>query len=81
MSAAETIQDFNGLYAGALAQSLRDAGNTGAMPPWAETYWLGKQVAKCPLDLWIYQEIIFETKPQVLIETGTSGGGSAFAVS
>ncbi len=48
------------------------------MPPWAEVYWLGKQVVKCPMDLWVYQEIIFETQPEVLIETGTSGAGSAF---
>ncbi len=48
------------------------------MPPWTEVYWLGKQVVKCPMDLWVYQEIICETKPEVLIETGTSGGGSAF---
>lgn len=74
----ETIKAFHGLYSGGLAQSLRDAGDAGAMPPWAETYWLGKQVAKCPMDLWVYQEIIIETRPEVLIETGASGGGSAF---
>ena len=45
--------------------------------PWTETYWRGRGVAKCPLDLWIYQEIIFETKPDLLIETGTCIGGSA----
>jgi len=32
---------------------------------------------KCPLDLWIYQEIIFEVKPDVMIECGTANGGSA----
>ncbi len=69
---------FHALYSGGLAQSRRDAGDASAMPPWTETYWLGKQVVKCPMDLWVYQEIIFETQPEVLIETGTSGGGSAF---
>ena len=44
---------------------------------WSETYWLGKHVFKCPLDLWVYQEIIFETKPNLIIETGTFHGGSA----
>lgn len=48
------------------------------MPPWAETYWLGKQVVKCPMDLWVYQEIIVETRPDLIIETGTSGAGSAY---
>jgi cephalosporin hydroxylase len=41
------------------------------------TFWLDVPVAKCPLDLWIYQEIISETKPDVIIETGTAYGGSA----
>lgn len=44
---------------------------------WKETRWCGVNVAKCPLDLWQYQEIIHETKPDVIIETGTWRGGSA----
>lgn len=44
---------------------------------WGNTYWLGTPAQKCPLDLWIYQEIIYETKPEVIIETGTAHGGSA----
>lgn len=39
--------------------------------------WLGQVAQKCPLDLWIYQEIIFETIPDVIIECGTCEGGSA----
>jgi cephalosporin hydroxylase len=34
-------------------------------------------VWKSPLDLWIYEEIIYRTKPDVLIEAGTYKGGSA----
>lgn len=44
---------------------------------WMNTYWLGIPIQKLPLDLWIYQEIIFETKPDIIIETGTADGGSA----
>jgi cephalosporin hydroxylase len=44
---------------------------------WMNTYWLGTPVWKCPMDMWIYQEIIWETKPEVIIETGTARGGSA----
>jgi cephalosporin hydroxylase len=41
------------------------------------TYWLGTSVQKCPLDLWIYQELITELRPDVIVETGTRYGGSA----
>lgn len=44
---------------------------------WGNTSWLGIVTKKCPLDLWIYQEIIFEIKPDVIIECGTLKGGSA----
>ncbi len=79
-SSAQTIREFHALYSGGLAAERRAEGvaDIDAMPPWAETYWLGKQVVKCPMDLWVYQEILWECKPDVLIETGTSGSGSAY---
>lgn len=40
--------------------------------------WLDKPIQKNPCDLWAYQEIICDTKPDLLIETGTQTGGSAF---
>jgi cephalosporin hydroxylase len=43
---------------------------------WGNTFWLGIPTLKCPLDLWIYQEIIFEVKPDIIIECGTAHGGS-----
>jgi len=45
---------------------------------WLNTHWLGVPVRKLPLDLWIYQEIIYETKPDVIVEAGTLHGGSAY---
>lgn len=39
------------------------------------TYWLGVPTLKCPFDLWIYQEIIHEFKPDLVVETGTARGG------
>ena len=33
---------------------------------------------KCPLDMWVFQEIMYETRPDVIVETGTARGGSAF---
>lgn len=44
---------------------------------WKNMTYLGVPILKNPLDLWIYQEIISETKPDVIIETGTYEGGSA----
>jgi cephalosporin hydroxylase len=48
---------------------------------WQNTRWLGVPVIKCPFDLWVYQEILFELKPDVVIECGTSKGGSAYFLS
>ena len=39
--------------------------------------WFGYIVRKCPLDLWIYQELLVRTRPDLVIETGTLYGGSA----
>jgi cephalosporin hydroxylase len=44
---------------------------------WQETWWLGTRTLKCPLDLWMYQEIVYRTRPDVILETGTAHGGSA----
>lgn len=41
------------------------------------TFWMNVPCAKCPMDMWIYQEIIVEIKPDLIIETGTGLGGSA----
>lgn len=41
------------------------------------TSWLGVRTRKIPTDLWIFQEIIYETKPDLIIESGTKYGGSA----
>jgi cephalosporin hydroxylase len=39
-------------------------------------FWLGVQTIKFPFDCWIYQEIIFRTRPDLIIETGVYYGGS-----
>ncbi|HTF28280.1 MAG TPA: CmcI family methyltransferase [Flavitalea sp.] len=44
---------------------------------WDNTYWMGTKILKCPLDMWIYQEIFYELKPDLVIECGTNRGGSA----
>ena len=42
------------------------------------TRWLGIRVVKPPSDLWVYQEIIWETKPDIIIECGTFEGGCSY---
>jgi cephalosporin hydroxylase len=44
---------------------------------WYATKWLGVTAWKCPLDLWVYQEIVHELRPDLIVETGTAFGGSA----
>ncbi|MGD0552335.1 MAG: CmcI family methyltransferase [Sedimentisphaerales bacterium] len=39
-------------------------------------YWMGVRALKNPFDSWIYQEIIHEVKPDILIEIGSAEGGS-----
>lgn len=44
---------------------------------WCATRWMGIPVEKSPLDLWVYQELIADLKPTVILETGSWHGGSA----
>lgn len=65
----QVVNQFHDLY-------YRGAeGGSGNL--YMQTYWMGVLCQKCPLDLWIYQEIIFEQRPDLIIETGTHSGGSA----
>jgi cephalosporin hydroxylase len=61
------IESFHELY-----YSEAELGGT-----WKNTYWLGTPTEKCPLDLWVYQEILHEVRPDIVVETGTRWGGSA----
>lgn len=63
MSNEQIVKGFHGLYCNSRVWSGR-------------TNWLGVPCLKCPLDLWIFQEIIFEVKPDIIIETGTYKGGT-----
>jgi cephalosporin hydroxylase len=44
---------------------------------WSNTHWLGVPAQKCAFDLWVYQEILHELRPAVIVECGTANGGSA----
>jgi cephalosporin hydroxylase len=44
---------------------------------WNQTRWLGVPVQQWPTDLVVLQDLIYSTKPNYIIETGTALGGSA----
>lgn len=48
---------------------------------YSEMRWFGSHILKTPMDLLIYQEILNELKPDVVVETGTYKGGSALFLS
>ena len=52
-----------------------EAGEAGGT--WKDTRFLGVPTWKSPLDLWIYQELVWELRPGLIVETGTAHGGSA----
>jgi cephalosporin hydroxylase len=63
----EVVDNFHKLYYSASSYNKS----------WNTTKWRGVRILKCPLDLWVYHELIYELKPELIIETGTSRGGSA----
>jgi cephalosporin hydroxylase len=42
-----------------------------------DLHWFGYRTMKTPMDMWAYQEIVAETKPEVIVECGTAYGGSS----
>lgn len=45
---------------------------------WETTRWFGQRMLKNPMDLWTYQELIHRLSPDLIVETGTFEGGSAY---
>ncbi len=45
-----------------------------------ETFYHGIKTLKNPNDFWVYQEIIFEQRPDVIVEIGNNWGGSTYAL-
>lgn len=43
---------------------------------WRTVTWMGVPALKLPLDLWALQEIVFETRPGLILETGVHRGGT-----
>lgn len=66
-----TIRDFHRLF---LDRGLHANHGKGLH---AQTTYQGVEAHKCPLDLWIFQEILWDVKPALVIELGTYLGGTA----
>lgn len=45
-----------------------------------ETSYFGVKTLKNPMDFWVYREMIYEAKPDVIIEIGNNWGGSTLAL-
>lgn len=63
----ELIDSFHRLWYDAAGDGLT----------WGGTSYFGYKMWKCPLDMHLYQEIIYQVRPALVIETGTAFGGSA----
>ncbi len=65
---AEIIRQFHDLYYRRWSEQNADTINLS---------WFGHELLKCPLDLWVYQELLVRRRPDFVVETGTYCGGSA----
>lgn len=63
-----------------LDASLRDVLPVMQRSIMNNTTYFGIPTLKSPIDAWIYQEILFETRPDVIVEIGNHHGGSLLAL-
>jgi cephalosporin hydroxylase len=69
------IDNFHRLFYG--KGQLRAHGDSDEITVAMDQWYCGFSVQKNPLDLWIFQEIIWECRPDLIIEMGTASGASA----
>lgn len=44
--------------------------------PHLQQEWMGRPILKTPFDCWVYQELIYRVRPDVIVELGVKFGGS-----
>lgn len=81
MALGKQLRRVRGVTEGTLRHPTRLAVNIVSAMYWrndiCDTWYLGHQVLKTPLDLWMYQEMLHELEIDLVIETGTHTGASA----
>lgn len=74
----EVIENINGLADDSQLQSLSLAWTRDvARHKWSYNFsWMGRPAIQFPNDAWAMQELIWQVKPDLIIETGIAHGGS-----
>jgi len=84
---SDPVEEFEAERASAIAKMSRDEELRAKSLDWmlhADRYkysynfrWLGRPIIKHPGDVLVMQEIIWDVKPDLIVETGVAHGGSA----
>ncbi len=70
----DLVDNFHRLFYG--KGQLKAHGDSDEITIEMEAHYCGHLVQKNPLDLWVFQEILWECKPDLVIEMGTASGGT-----
>jgi cephalosporin hydroxylase len=69
--------DVGGPMQAALARAFQRMYHHAGRRTWKNVWYRGTRLHAYPTDLWVYQELIEELKPSLVVETGTYRGGTA----
>jgi cephalosporin hydroxylase len=75
--ASTTLRTGRALVRSQVVNAFHKLFYNSGVETWSNTRWLGVPTQKCAFDLWIYQELLHELRPAVIVECGTANGGSA----
>lgn len=76
MNERELIDEFSRLWYSKGQFQMRVGEGDDSVLVQMDAHYCGFLVQKNPLDLWIYQEILWDCKPDLIIEMGTASGGT-----
>ena len=69
--------DVGGPMQAAVAAAFQRIYHHQARRTWKDTWYRGTRLHAYPTDLWVYQELLEELKPRLVVQTGTFRGGTA----